>query len=43
MYWEDSFMGRAAQPWHRLPRAMMEYSCLEGFNKCADLALGYMS
>lgn len=36
-------MERAAQPWRRLPRAMMESPSLWGFNKCADLALEYMS
>lgn len=40
---ENFLTERAVQPWHRLPRAVVESPSLEGFKNHADVALGDVS
>ena len=41
-YWKNSFLERAAQTWHKVPRAVVVTPSLKGFKSPVDVALGDM-
>lgn len=39
---KNFFVERVVNPWHRLPRVVVESRSLEGFKTCVDVAPGDM-